>query len=227
MFLFCAAAGLAQSTPTPPVNLGATGLSLDLRLWHWTDTAGDWAQASTAGVTIVDEGTGEYTVDGLPVATGTERYHVVLFKTGSSTVAVRELTYGASPGRRILWRTELEAPAAPWVFKQNDSHGSISIAVLRGLPATIASATATFTMYNPADGSTVIVDQAASVTNTGLDATSGTYFATLVYDWSAGDLATAGRFRGEWEVTFPDTTKETFPKDDRLRITVRPDFNDG
>ena len=38
------------------------------------------------------------------------------------------------------------------------------------------------------------------------------------YNWDAADTDTEGFYLGEWEVTYSDTTVETFPNDDHMEI---------
>ena len=40
------------------------------------------------------------------------------------------------------------------------------------------------------------------------------------YDWEAGDTDIAGGYRAEWEVTFADSSVETFPDAGHLRIAI-------
>ena len=62
-------------------------------------------------------------------------------------------------------------------------------------------------------GSTVI-DSAAAVVVTPV----GT--PTVSYTFTTGDTANVGRFRGDFSVTYPDTTQETFPNLDKIKIFV-------
>lgn len=43
------------------------------------------------------------------------------------------------------------------------------------------------------------------------------------YQWQTGDTATAGTFFAEFEVTNADGTKETFPNEKPLTITIKAD----
>ena len=76
----------------------------------------------------------------------------------------------------------------------------------------LTGATVRFHMRNKAGK--VIVDQAGNVDNISTRKVS--------YDWQAGDTDTAGEYFGEFEVTYSDTKKETFPADAEIPITVRP-----
>jgi len=44
----------------------------------------------------------------------------------------------------------------------------------------------------------------------------------MVYDWESGETDTAGTYLFEFEVTYSDNTKETFPNDDQLFIAIKP-----
>jgi hypothetical protein len=46
------------------------------------------------------------------------------------------------------------------------------------------------------------------------------------YDWEAGDTAVAGVYHAEWEVTFGDNSKLTFPNDGHLRVVVTADIGE-
>ena len=44
------------------------------------------------------------------------------------------------------------------------------------------------------------------------------------YNWSASDTASVGTYEGEFEVTFADSTIETFPNSGFFSITVTDDL---
>lgn len=46
----------------------------------------------------------------------------------------------------------------------------------------------------------------------------------VVYQPTAGDVSVAGTMQVELEVTWPDTTVQTFPKDGYVPITLEPDI---
>lgn len=215
----------AAAFTTPPVNLGAAGLTLELRLWQYDGST--WAAASTAGLSVDDLTTGEYTVDGLPTATGDERYLLVVASAADEASALAEYTYGAVPGQRIVWRQEVELPPQPLTFKRNDTYGSVSVVIRRRLPAAACEpeTTVVFTLINQAT-SVVAVDAAtAELSDCELDATTSTYGATLTYDWQAGDLAAAGSYLGEFTVCYAVGSCHTLPADNRLLLRVLPDFD--
>lgn len=93
--------------------------------------------------------------------------------------------------------------AEPFTIKRNDT-SPVYQATLKdgdGDAVSLSGATVRFHM-NAKDGSSK-VDAAATVVN----ASGG----IVKYTWQAGDTDTAGRYRVEWEVTFSDSSVETFP----------------
>jgi len=78
----------------------------------------------------------------------------------------------------------------------------------------LTSATVRFHMLDD-DGETV-VDEAATLT----DAANG----IVSYAWAAADTDTAGGFRGEFEVTYSDSTIETFPNRGFIPIRIYEDL---
>ena len=44
------------------------------------------------------------------------------------------------------------------------------------------------------------------------------------YDWQAADTATIGSYQAEFEVTYADTTVETFPNDGYIRVEIISDI---
>lgn len=206
-----------------PVNLGAPGLSLQLRLWHWDGAA--WAPASTSGVTVSDLGTGEYVVAGLPAALGTDRYELVLAAAGDPAQGLATYSYGARPAQRIVWRSQIESASSPRLFKRHDTHGAVELKVLSGLPADVATAMVTFTLWNPATGTALFAGRPAQVADVVEDMASGSWGATLVYPLAAGDLATAGRYLGEFTICYAPGECHTLPSDNSLEIRVLVDFD--
>lgn len=82
-----------------------------------------------------------------------------------------------------------------------------------GAPLPLSGATVLFLMKK---GTTLISKQATIVS-----APAGTVSYTSV----AGDLATRGTFLQEWEATFPDGRKITFPSSGYNKVIVGRDLN--
>lgn len=59
---------------------------------------------------------------------------------------------------------------------------------------------------------TVVIDNEATIA----EATEGKVF----YNWIAEDTEEAGIYLAEWKVTFPDGSKETFPRDGYIEIRI-------
>lgn len=71
---------------------------------------------------------------------------------------------------------------------------------------------ATVRFHMALQGVTAKVDALATV----VDALTG----SVKYAWATADTDTAGDFMGEWEVTFPDGRKQSFPRGGYLRIRI-------
>jgi len=203
-----------------PVDLGAEGLSVTVTLLRWQESApDDWTSASAAGTTVNDLGGKLYTVSGLPAATGTDRYLVHLSAGG---IGLASYVYGAQPGTRLVWQQELDLPSAPTIFKQGDTFAALSLVVKRRLPAAACEpeTTATVTAANAQTNAALFTDRAATITDCMLDATTGTYGATLGYDLQAGDLATVGKYAAEFKICYSPSSCQTVPTDGRLQFSV-------
>lgn len=214
-------AARAEST-TPPRNLGQAGLALDLSLWRFDGST--WAAADASGLDVVDLGDGWYRVEDLPNAAGAEAYQLGLALAGAPERVLAEYAWGAQPGQRIVWRQQVRLQD-PRVFKRGDTHGAVSLEVLSGLPADVAGAAATFTLYAPSTGTAVFSGRPASVESVVFDATSGSWGATLVYDLAAGDLAATGRYLGEFTLCYTPGSCHTLPADNTLELRVLGDFD--
>ncbi len=87
-------------------------------------------------------------------------------------------------------------------LKEGDTSPSLSYA----LSPTSIDLTGASVVFNMMDRrGTVKVNRAAATI------TTATGTPTVQYDWQAADTDTAGVYRGEFEVTYADTTVETFP----------------
>ena len=102
-------------------------------------------------------------------------------------------------------------------IKQNDTSPAIKVTCRDSdnNPIVVTGATVRFHMRLKSDG-TVKVDDAGSV----ISGTDG----TIQYAWSAGDTDTAGLYEAEFELTYTDTTIETFPNDGYISVTVTDDI---
>lgn len=67
-------------------------------------------------------------------------------------------------------------------------------------------------------GSTAVLGGTAVLVNGGT-------VGEVRYDWRAADLAVAGHYRGEWQVTYSGGAIETFPQDGYIGVVVRDDLN--
>lgn len=204
-------------------SLGQTGLSLTVRLRKWTEATGLWADVSGApltGIDVVDEGNGEYSLADLPAATGTDRYAATVALTSDATRGLLTYTYGARPGVRLVWQEEIALPSSPLVFRRGDSFGALSLVVTRGLPEAACDATATMDAASQQTNAALFSDRAATVTNCELDATSGTYGATITADLTAGDLDTVGRYAATATLCYEPGSCQTLPGANLLRFEV-------
>lgn len=101
--------------------------------------------------------------------------------------------------------------------KQNDTSPSM-LATLQDAEGNVINlngATVRFHM-RPISSQTVTVDEAATIV-TALD-------GLVRYDWKAADTATIGSYQAEFEVTYADTTVETFPNDGYIRVEIISDI---
>lgn len=84
-----------------------------------------------------------------------------------------------------------------------------------GAVVDLAGATARFLMRRASPPRGVITDAAATVIN----AAGG----RVRYSWAAADTAVAGIFDAEVEITFADTTIQTFPSSGNHRVVISDD----
>lgn len=81
----------------------------------------------------------------------------------------------------------------------------------------LTGATVVFTMTD-ATGAKKVNRQSASL----VDASGG----KVRYSWVAADTDAAGEFTGEFEVTYADATKQTFPTQGGIGITIVGDLDE-
>jgi len=101
--------------------------------------------------------------------------------------------------------------------KQNDTSPAM-LATLQDADGNAVNVTgATVRFHMRAVGSTtVVVDEAATIV-TALD-------GLVRYDWQAADTDTIGSYQAEFEVTYADATRETFPNDAYIRVEIIDDI---
>lgn len=109
---------------------------------------------------------------------------------------------------------------ADFTIKQHDRLPSIEaqLTEIDGSPlsAGLAGATVAFIM-KPQQGGTVKVNAPAVIEDQA---------ACLVrYDWATGDTDTVGDYNAEWQVTFADGRKRTFPTDTYNTVRVVADLD--
>lgn len=210
----------AATMTSSPVDLGTAGLSVTVGLRRWQESAPTaWPTVSNAGVTVNDLGAGLYSVSGLPLATGTDRYSVRLSAGG---VGLASYAYGAQPGVRLVWQEEVTLPAQPTTFRRGDTFGSLAMTVRRGLPAAACApeTTATFTTANAVTGAVLFSNRAAIVSGCALDGTTSSYGLVATYDIQSGDLATVGKYVGTFKVCYSPSSCQTLPSINALRFEV-------
>jgi hypothetical protein len=101
-------------------------------------------------------------------------------------------------------------------LKRNDTSPSISGTCqdVDGVAVDITGASVRFHMIDKDD--VTVVDYAATIAS----AAAG----TVRYDWLAADTDVGGGFRGEFEVTYSDSTIETFPNTGYIPIRIYDDL---
>lgn len=82
-------------------------------------------------------------------------------------------------------------------------------------PVNLTGATVRFIMATKATPRVVAVDDAAEL---------GDGPGKVVYQWVEGDTDTAGAYDVEFEVTFTDSTVQTFPTEGYLDCTIEDDL---
>ena len=92
---------------------------------------------------------------------------------------------------------------------QNDLKPDILATLLNC--GSLAGATVRFIMAD--ENGANVIDASASI----VDATK----KQVKYVWQAGDTDTVGTFYGEFEVTYSDTTTQSFPAKDEFVIRIR------
>lgn len=97
--------------------------------------------------------------------------------------------------------------------------GDTSPALLYTLSPTVdlTGASVVFNMRLRSDGSVKVSRQAAVIVSPATD-------GVVRYDWDADDTDTAGEYQAEFEVTYADSTVETFPNKDFITVKIDGDI---
>lgn len=109
---------------------------------------------------------------------------------------------------------------AVFKIKEGDTSPALSYA-LTPKTVTLSGATVVFNMMRKG-GTVKISGASATITDNGDGTSSGT--PTVRYDWTAADTNTAGVYRGEFQVTYSDSSIETFPNDGYIEIRILKDI---
>jgi hypothetical protein len=110
---------------------------------------------------------------------------------------------------------------ATYTVKKGDTAPSVSDVLLdaSGNAVNLTGATVKFHMSSW-DMTTVLINGSATGPNGGaLDATG-----QVQYQWQAADVAAAGVYRAEWEVTFAAGAVETWPDDSYATVDIPVDL---
>lgn len=104
----------------------------------------------------------------------------------------------------------------PFKIKRNDTSPAYRVTLTGGdgNAVSVAGGSVRFHMFTRAGVS--VVDADATI----IDAPNG----IVQYDWQAADTANAGIFNCEFEVTYADTTVETFPNYKYRKIQITEDL---
>lgn len=101
-------------------------------------------------------------------------------------------------------------------MKRNDTAPALAVTLTVGGVAVDLSAASSVRFLMSDSTGRVVTDAPATIT----DPTNG----KVSYSWSAADTANAGRFNAEWEVTYVNGTKRTFPVSGFDRIIIDGDI---
>jgi hypothetical protein len=101
-------------------------------------------------------------------------------------------------------------------IKQNDTSPALRAQLKDGddVPIVLTGASIRFHMRTLAGAAAV--DAAATI----VTAANG----IVQYNWQAADTATVGSYQAEFEVTYSDTTIETFPNSGYIRVEITDDI---
>lgn len=102
-------------------------------------------------------------------------------------------------------------------IKRNDTSPAISRTLLDSAGDAINLTGATVRFHLKDKAGVVKVDAAAVIVGDPL-------LGVVQYDWIAADTDTAGNFKAEFEVTYADSTIETFPNNEHIEVVITEDL---
>lgn len=103
-----------------------------------------------------------------------------------------------------------------FVLKEGDTSPSIVYA-LSPASVILTGSTVRFSMRNRSTGA-VIINRVAAVIVTAI------VTPTVRYDWQSADTAAAGFYDAEFEVTYTDSSVETFPNSTHIPVIITGDI---
>lgn len=114
-----------------------------------------------------------------------------------------------------------------FAFRKNETYGTVTLPVLRGLKPTIDTAVVTFVVKD-SDGNLIFADAPASIVGPALSNDGVTKRGTFSFSLASAVEATAndGIYIGYFKATHASGDIEVWPKHDSLRFRVTTDFED-
>ena len=112
----------------------------------------------------------------------------------------------------------------PILMKAGDTAPAVQATLLdaAGAAVDLTGASVRFLVATKTEPRTTVVDAAADIAQVG-DGSDGSK-GTVVYVWAPGDTDAAGSYDVEFEVTFADSTVQTFPTQGYIDATFADDL---
>jgi hypothetical protein len=106
---------------------------------------------------------------------------------------------------------------AVFSIKQNDTAPALQASLFdaSGAALDLSGASARFHLRKR-DGTTTLIDAAATIVTASP--------AVVSYSWAAGDTDTVGEYEAEFEITYADSTVETFPNRGYILVRIWDDI---
>lgn len=108
------------------------------------------------------------------------------------------------------------------ILRRHDTHRYARALLMdeNGSPIDLDGSTVAYTMKHQRTRE-LKIDRASATL-----ADQDVYPGEIYYAWDDADVDTAGTYIEEWEITYSDTTKETFPASGEQRVLILPDEDD-